>query len=194
MCWWIIVLFCVKSSLAFFKNFSSHSRFLLFCSLFNFHRFNDFGKDGGPAAHALEPKFHTFSNHVSTHTGFRLHTIAVRNAFSSIKLKLNEVKMIGGFHYGHILIFAIIPIRLRIWLLFQFFWKELGALCLSLATPLELIFWSVVCFTFYYYTPSGYSPNLSRLRMLVKLLDLTCKTPQSYNLTYTDYYWGELWG
>lgn len=49
----------------------------------HFDRFNDFGNDGGPAAKALRPKFHTFSSHVLTHTGFKVPEIEVRSAFSS---------------------------------------------------------------------------------------------------------------
>lgn len=41
-------------------------------------RFNEFGTDGGPAAKALKPKFHVFSSHLSTQTGFKVPEVEVR--------------------------------------------------------------------------------------------------------------------
>ncbi|KAK4266107.1 hypothetical protein QN277_027076 [Acacia crassicarpa] len=71
--------------------FASFVGRVLFASLFivsAWQEFNDFGKNGGPAAQALEPKFHTFSNQVSTHSGFKLPTIAVKDLVAvSIFLK-----------------------------------------------------------------------------------------------------------
>ena len=46
-----------------------------------FLRFNDFGTDGGPAAKSLKPKFHVFSNHLSTHTGVKAPEVEVSNTF-----------------------------------------------------------------------------------------------------------------
>ena len=49
-------------------------------SLFIVHdcRFNEFGSDGGPAAHIMAPKFRSFSKHVSSHTGFQVPHFEVR--------------------------------------------------------------------------------------------------------------------
>ncbi|KAI9071274.1 hypothetical protein K1719_046764 [Acacia pycnantha] len=71
-----------------FEKFISALKFFVIFFPFHFGRFNHFGKNGGLAAQALEPKFHTFSNHVSTHTGFKLPTIAVKDLVAvSIFLK-----------------------------------------------------------------------------------------------------------
>lgn len=49
-------------------------------------RFSEFGSDGGPAATSLKPKFHVFSNHLSTLTGAKLPEFEVSIWFSQCQL------------------------------------------------------------------------------------------------------------
>ncbi|XP_048333207.1 uncharacterized protein LOC125423384 [Ziziphus jujuba] len=54
---------------------------VLFVSVFilsAWQEFNEFGTDGGPAAKALKPKFHVFSSHLSTQTGFKVPEVEIK--------------------------------------------------------------------------------------------------------------------
>ncbi|KAG9129702.1 hypothetical protein Leryth_024769 [Lithospermum erythrorhizon] len=54
---------------------------LLFVSVFvisAYQEFNEFGVDGGPATKALGPKFHVFSKHVTTYSGFEVPKVEIK--------------------------------------------------------------------------------------------------------------------
>ncbi|GAA0174951.1 hypothetical protein LIER_28226 [Lithospermum erythrorhizon] len=54
---------------------------LLFVSVFvisAYQEFNEFGVDGGPATKALRPKFHVFSKHVTTYSGFEVPKVEIK--------------------------------------------------------------------------------------------------------------------
>lgn len=51
-------------------------------------RFSEFGSDGGPAATSLKPKFHVFSNHLSTLTGAKVPEFDVSIWFSQCQPRI----------------------------------------------------------------------------------------------------------
>ncbi|KAK9724381.1 hypothetical protein RND81_05G068500 [Saponaria officinalis] len=65
---------------------------LLFVSVFilsAYQEINDFGVDGGTAARTLHPKFNVFTKHVTTHTGFKLPSVEMKQLIAgSIALKV----------------------------------------------------------------------------------------------------------
>ncbi|KAG9133069.1 hypothetical protein Leryth_023979 [Lithospermum erythrorhizon] len=61
--------------------FTSFLGRLLFVSVFvlsAYQEFSEFDVDGGPAAKALGPKFHVFSKHLSTHSGFEVPKVEMK--------------------------------------------------------------------------------------------------------------------
>ncbi|PON40966.1 HR-like lesion-inducer [Trema orientale] len=78
---------------------------VLFVSVFvlsALQEFNDFGTDGGPAAKSLKPKFHVFSNHLSTHTGVKVPEVEIKHLVAAtIALKgLGSLLFIFGSSFG----------------------------------------------------------------------------------------------
>ncbi|KAB1219154.1 hypothetical protein CJ030_MR3G008368 [Morella rubra] len=68
---------------------------VLFASLFilsAYQEFNDFGVDGGPAAKYLSPKFHVFSNHLTSQTGLLLPEVQIKHLVAAAIV----LKGIGG--------------------------------------------------------------------------------------------------
>ncbi|KAI4317991.1 hypothetical protein L6164_025807 [Bauhinia variegata] len=66
--------------------FTSFVGRVLFAYLFilsAWQEFNDFGTDGGLAAKALRPKFHTFSGHVLTHTGIKVPEVEIKHVVAA---------------------------------------------------------------------------------------------------------------
>ncbi|PON33343.1 HR-like lesion-inducer [Parasponia andersonii] len=78
---------------------------VLFVSVFvlsAWQEFNDFGTDGGPAAKSLKPKFHVFSNHLSTQTGVKVPEVEIKHLVAAaIALKgLGSLLFIFGSSFG----------------------------------------------------------------------------------------------
>ncbi|KAI4345777.1 hypothetical protein L6164_012873 [Bauhinia variegata] len=85
--------------------FASFVGRVLFASLFilsAWQEFNDFGTDGGLAAKALGPKFHTISSHVLTRTGIKVPEVEIKYLVAaSIGLKgIGGVLFIFGSSLG----------------------------------------------------------------------------------------------
>ncbi|KAJ6903647.1 hypothetical protein NC651_020968 [Populus alba x Populus x berolinensis] len=68
---------------------------VLFASVFilsAWQEFNEFGSNGGPAAHIMAPKIRSFSNHVSSHTGFQVPHFEMKHAVAAAM----SVKAVGS--------------------------------------------------------------------------------------------------
>lgn len=82
------------------------------------YRYNEFGTDGGPAANSLKPKFHVFSNHLSTQTGFKVPEVEVRLHFT-LSIYIVMAYIISFLVFFHAMTFVDFFGRLNIWWLLR---------------------------------------------------------------------------